>query len=203
MLSDEDVAGVAAIGSFGMVNAQLWYITTEDTIDNLIYAQVDGKVAGFKLKGQFIQTGLKDVAPGVEDSGSFYGLAAGYSMDNISINAGYYKNDEDQPVHMLSADSGVIFPGWRLGYVVANAADAEAMYADIGMGFGKVGVKIGYATASYDVGTINDTEVDEIWGQVSYKIAKNFNTYAKYSDQNADINAVDQKYFRFEAKYSF
>ena len=198
-LAQEDISGVAAIGSFGVVNAQVWYINTEDTVDRMYFTQVDGKVGPVSLTGQYINTKLK----GVSGTGSFYGIKAGYAMDNFAINAGYSQNDDKQGVYALSPDASPVFAGWRLGYLIDNEPDAQAMYVDAGATFGKFGVKVGYAKASYDTATLNDTDAQEIWGQVSYKVAKNFNTYAKYSDQNADVNANDQKYFRFEAKYSF
>jgi hypothetical protein len=202
-LGAEDISGVGAMGSFGVVNAQAWAITTEDTIDALYFGQVDGTVAGLSLTGQVISTTV--AGGGANDTGLFYGVKAGYSMDSFAFNAGYTKNDADQPTYTLSADGSPIFPGWRLGYVTANAADAEAMYADGSVSFGKIGVKVGYATATYDVpaDAVNDTGITEIYTQLSYKVAKNLNTYVKYSDIDEDIDANDQKYFRFEAKYSF
>ncbi len=201
---EAEIAAVAALGSFGAVNAQVWGITVQSVVERMIFAQVDGKVAGVSLLGQVIHTKLADAQVGVgdEDTGTFYAVKAGYAMDNFSFNAGYVENDEDQPYYSIAGgdSSGVVYPGWRLGYEIDNEADTSAFFADAGATFGKVGVKAGYAASSSDTAA---NELNEIWGQVSYKYAKNFNTYVKYSDMESDGDAVDQKYFRFEAKYSF
>lgn len=195
--ADNEVMAAAVIGSMGPVSAQVWGITIPNVVDLMTYAQLSGKVAGVGLTGQFINTDLEN---GVD--GNFYALKASYKMNNFAFNAGYTNNDEDQGLYSLAgADSaGVIHPGWRLGYDIDNVADAESYFVDAGASFGKVGVKVGYAAADVDA---SNQEWTEMWGQVSYKVAKNLNTYVKYSNTEEDNANYDRDYFRFEAKYSF
>jgi hypothetical protein len=201
-LAAEEIMGLAAMGSFGAVNAQAWYVTTEQTIDSSLGLQLDGKFAGVSLMGQVFQTTLQDIAAPAEDKGLWFGVKAGYAMDNFSVNAGYTKNDDDQGTHTLTVDAGnLVTPGWQMVNYTENVASAEAMFIDAGVTFGKIGTKIGYATAEFKTA---NTDVSEIYGMVSYKVAKNLNTYAKYSDvSNDDVTTADEQNFRFEAKYSF
>ena len=203
----EDVTAAAAIGSFGPVNAQVWYVGVDNVLDSSLGLDLKAKVAGVSLQGQVFQTKLADevLAPLAEDSGMFYALKAGYSMDNFSINAGYLKNDDDQGTYSITSDGGgQIMPGWRMIYHVDNEASAESMFVDVGAKFGKVGAKLGYAVAEFDAAKNSASDADEIWGMVSYKYAKNFNTYIKYSVMSYDAAGIDDKeHMRFEAKYSF
>ncbi len=199
-----EVNALAAIGSFGAVNAQVWYVRVVDSVDHMVFVQVDGKVAGVSLKGQVVNTKLKNVASSDDDSGTFYALKAGYKMDNFSVNAGYTATDKDMSTHALAkpADTDVIVGGWRLGYNYPQLADTKVMFLNAGVALGKFGVAAGYAQA--DIGSrAADDSVREMYGKLSYKYAKNFNTYVKYSDLNDKISTNDQKYIRFEAKYSF
>lgn len=206
--NDSELMAVAAIGSMGPVNAQLWVAKVQDLIDTWTFVQLDGKVAGFSLAGQYIHTKLDNNIAGLgaiaEDSGSFYAFKAGYAVDNFKFNAGYTKTDDKQPLHGLEEDvnTDVISGGWRLmddgnDYV----ADQQVIFADASVAFGPYGVTLGYATA--DVDSAANADSKEIWGQVSYQVAKNMETYLKYSDLNHDVNTQDQQYIRFEAKYSF
>lgn len=202
---DEEITALAVMGSAGPVDAQLWYIATEQTVDMSLGLDVKAKFAGVSVWGQAFQTELQNVVAPAEDKGLWFGLQAGYAMDNFSVNAGYTKNDDDQGVNHLTPDGGgQIMPGWRMIYQVDNEASAETMFVDVGASFGKFGGKLGYAVAEFDATKNAASDADEIWGMVSYKVAKNFNTYVKYSVMSYDAAAIDNKeHMRFEAKYSF
>lgn len=209
-----EISALAVIGSYGPVNVQLWGITADRSVDSLIFAQADGEVAGVNLKAQVINTKL-DVASPTEDTGMFYAVQAGYAMDNFELNAGYTNNDEDQSVHALDTDNNtdVISGGWRLNSDFDGTRSGGNQYfVDGSVSFGKVGIVLGYAKAEIERGATNplgalaEEDASEIWGGVSYKYAKNFNTYIRYSDINADAtNAeiLEQQFLRFEARYSF
>lgn len=202
----EDVTAAAAIGSMGPVAAQVWYISVDNIIDSSISLDLKAKFAGVSLWGQVFQTTLdEDLVGTAEDKGMWYALQAGYAMDNFSVNAGYMKNDDDQGIYSITSDGGgQIMPGWRMIYHVDNEASAESMFVDVGAKFGKFGTKLGYATAEFDSDKNAASDADEIWGMVSYKVAKNLNTYVKYSVMSYDADGIDNKeHMRFEAKYSF
>jgi hypothetical protein len=211
--SAKEISGVAAIGSFGYVNAQLWLARVENAVDYLAFLQVDGSIAGLSLKGQVINTKLDENLVGDdEDTGMFYAIQAGYTMDNFTVNAGYINNDDEQPIHGLAEDanSGVIAAGYRLNDdYTYSFVGGEQYFIDASATFGKIGLMAGYAAVSMDDDFYgnddlnDDSDAREIWGGVSYAYAKNFNTYIKYSDIDADIDDNDQKFLRFEAKYSF
>ena len=223
LVNDRDIMAIAAIGSFGAVNAQVWGFKVQDLVDQMLFMQVDGKFAGVSLKGQWINTKLDGniaLSGGVEaipanKTGDFYGLKAGYKTDKFSVNAGYTQTDKDMPLYSpfaAAADTGIIAGGWRTAYSAASlTADTKGMFMDAGTSFGKVGVQLGYA--QFDIGSESvyaDSDPKEIWGKVSYKVAKNLTSYLKYADVSSkegtgseDGKDFDQSYLRFEAKYTF
>lgn len=199
------VSTVAAIGSFGPVNGQIWLAQIENVVDSQVFVQLDAKFSMVSLTAQYINTKLGDgvmnvLGAGAEDNGQFFGIEATGTLDMFSLTAGYNKNDKDQGVNSIAGgDSSVLTSnsGWKLPYEISNMADAEVYYATAGVTYGKYGAKLGYAHAEADV---SDDKADETWGEISYSVSKNLNTYVKYSDMGKDL---DKDYFRFEAKYSF
>lgn len=71
--------------------------------------------------------------------------------------------------------------------------DASAKVTD------KVSLRVAYVDGDYMDGTKKD--ISETLGQVSYKVAKNLNTYVRYSVK--EDNNVDTNRGRVEIKYSF
>ncbi|WP_024955312.1 major outer membrane protein [Sulfurospirillum arcachonense] len=210
-MDNSEINALAAIASFGPVNAQIWGIRAVDAVDYLVFAQVDGSVANFTFTGQVIQTELDDTLVGTaEDSGTFYGLKAEYKGSNFKVAAVFTDNDEDQGVHAVATDANndVIAAGWRLAdndYKQVSSTGGQTYGLDGSITFGKIGLMAGFAEWDQDTNAGgNEEELTEIWGGVSYKYSKNFNTYIKYSDVDADnVDSLDQEYLRFEAKYTF
>jgi hypothetical protein len=216
-LDDNEVSALAAIGSFGPVNAQIWGIQMTNTIDHLIFVQVDGQVIdGLTLKGQYINTklgdGLQDASGAKDDTGDFYGIQADYAINSFAFSAGYTNNDEDQPIHAFAteANTDIIAAGYMLNddYKNNSLCGGDQYFVNGSYTYGKFGFMLGYAEwnqNNVDGVTTKEEKLQETWGGVSYAYAKNFNTYIKYSDISADVDEanLDQKFLRFEAKYSF
>lgn len=199
---DENIYAVAAIGSMGPVNAQVWAVTTTNIVDHAVFAQVDTKFAGVSLKGQLNMLTLADemVAPGAEDTGIIYAVEAGYGINGFNMSAGYIDNDDDQGIHTFNADdTGIIKAGKQLYYETTNVAGAETILATLGYGMGDYSLEAGYADAEVKGADFGD----EWYVQAKYKYSKNlaFTTY--YSDMDMEVDAADNKQLRFEAKYSF
>jgi len=203
LVADSDVATVAVMGSMGPVKAQLWYANIQDIVDGQVFFQADASIEMVTITGQFINTKLNDaiVAPGAEDTGNYYALKVGAKFAPVSFNLGYTKNDKDQGAYSVAGgDSAVIQPGWRLVYELENVADTESFFGDVTATFGKFSVMGAYASAE-----AGSTDYDELQAKVGYKVAKNLDTYVRYSTMDIDngTTSIDSDYLRFEAKYSF
>ncbi len=199
-----DVLGVAAIGSFGVVNAQVWAAQVPGAVERILWTQIDGKVAGLSLIGQYINTKL-DV-PNVT-TGSFYAFKVSYAINNFGLSATYTHNDDEQSIHGLGADgaTSTIATGNRMvadndGFNYGGSTYGIAGTAS----FGKIGVLVGYGVGENTAAVVNGkNDVKEMYAKVSYAYSPNFSTYVQYSDMNNDTDAKDQKHVRFNAKYSF
>lgn len=197
---DESLSVAAAIASMGPVTGQLWAASQSNLFDSSIFGQVDAKFGEFKVAGQFNVLTLADVAAGVEDTGTFYGIKAGYAPEGMKFCVGYTANDDDQGIYQLSGDSSAMFKaGKQLYYEYGNAAGAKTFFVTADATFGKFGVGAGYIDSS-DIAT-DGNDGSEFYGQVSYKYAKNFNTALYYSAMDYDSGDNDE--IRAEFKYSF
>jgi hypothetical protein len=206
-LGEENVYVAAAIGSMANVNAQLWLARMTNVFDYSAFLQLDTKISGFSLLGQVNMLKLTDVDD--DDTGTFYGIQAGYGQDNWKICVGYTSNDDDQPIYALSADNSAMLKyGKQLYYETINMPDADVFGVVAKATFGAYGVEAGYADASID-----DLDGNEFYGQVSYKYSKNFSAAAYYSVMNLDEEASatagakdisgDNDQLRIELKYTF
>ncbi len=195
-ITSENIYALAVIGSFGPVNAQLWGLKVSNMYDSMIFFQVDGKFAGVSLKGQYVTA---DPADSTLDRASFYGVQAGYAMDNFNVGAGYTKTaDKNNGTTSFSADDQKIQSGMQIYGATSNAADATSAFITAGASFGKFGVGAGYTDAS-----IGSNDGTEYYLKASYTYSKNFGANVYYSDMNWDDNTMDNKEIRFEAKYKF
>jgi hypothetical protein len=203
-VGEENLYAVAAIGAVGPVNVQAWFSSMTNVFDSSIFVQADAKFAGFGLKAQANQLKLADETKGLfaDDSGLFWAVEGSYAIDGFSVDAGYISNDDDQPIHTLSADDATqIKFGKQLVYETTNMPAAETIYANAGFATGPYSVGVGYGTAELD----GEDFADEFYVQAGYKYSKNFNTVVYYSDMDTDDfgDEADNKEIRFEAKYSF
>jgi len=199
-----DVMTVAAMGSVAMVNGQVWYTKVPGIVKDNIFVQVDGSVAGLSVKGQFISTKLENVS----DTGTFYAIDASYKINNFGLRGVYTNNDDKQPLHALANDgtTGVIYAGDRMSQDNGGKLYETAYGVEATAGFDKFGVLVGYAVGK-NLDITNDPDNSqknkETYGKVSYAYSKNFTTYVKYSDRASDLDAQDQKFYRFNATYKF
>ena len=201
----EDLFALAAIGAVGPVNAQLWLARMTNLIDTAVFGELSYANSGFKVRGQANYLKLdKDVAALLEfdKSGMFYGIEAGYANDDFFVNVGYTKNDKDQPVHTLDADNdGFIKFGKQLYYLSVNEVDAKVYFINAGANFGKFGVEAGYGVSKDKWNGVN-WKYTELYGALSYQIAKNFSTDLYYSVLDGNNDAGNNE-LRLQVQYNF
>lgn len=209
-IGQEDLYALAAIGAVGPVNLQVWAASMNHVFDYSFYGDVQFAMAGFSIEAQANMLKLSDeVAPlFADDTGLYYGVKAGYEIAGFSVEAGYTKNDKDQPIYTLANDdsSGFIFFGEQLAALTVNTADAQVIFANLGYSIDKFKVEAGYgyATAYNGVQVANNDDFGQEWYvKTGYKYTKNFNLSAYYSSLDMEDDANDNDKIRFEAKYSF
>ncbi|PID47157.1 MAG: hypothetical protein CR967_05210 [Proteobacteria bacterium] len=198
-IGEKNLYALAAMGKVGPADLQVWFANMEDVFDYSVYADAKFAMAGFKARLQ--ANVLKLDADVEDDTGVYFGGTLGYSAYGFDATLGYTKNDDKQPVYNLANDdsSGFIWSGGKqINGMVANTADAQVIFFDLGYGMGKYGLGAGVANFQVD----GDDVANEWYVSGAYKYSKNFKLSSYYSSLNLE-DALDNHKVRFEAKYSF
>ena len=213
-----DTSAIAAIGSWDIINAQVWGMKVAGEIDSMVFGEVGVNHSGFYATAQAIHTKMdsdSDYMIGrTEDSGTFYGAKAGWNNDRYRVNVALVSNDDKMAVHGLDhdVDTNVIHVGYRLSDDFGTQGGQEGMDAmgiDAGTTYGKFSFDAGYAKATDMTNLAHATDptlqgdATEYWGKVGYAHNKKIDTYLAYSDISSNNDALDQKFLRFEVKYNF
>ncbi|MDR0467927.1 MAG: major outer membrane protein [Campylobacteraceae bacterium] len=200
LFGQEDLMAVAAIGGFEVATLQGWVSRMTNVFDYNVFGQVGVNLSGFNAVAQANYMRLdKDlaVALGTDKSGIFMGFTVGYENENFFVTGGFTKSDSDMPIYALTADNdGFIKFGQQLYLLTTNTADTEVYFLKAGAKFNKFGVEAGYGVA--DIG--GNVDVDELYGLVSYQIAKNFGVDLYYSVLGDD---VENNELRLQVEYNF
>lgn len=220
LVTDHNLYGVAAIGSYDPISFQLWYALLED-VTNLSALELAGDFTvsddvKLGLKGQYafsdfdgkFKTGSGDLV----DDGSFWAVEASSEFFGVDFSAGYidFSTKEDKlSLNSFEDQGSFISPGEEL-------LDNYSLY------FGKN--RYYFITAGY---TIPDsgvrlgvdwvdgsnkykgtrTDGSEVVARVDYKYNEKLSFQSWYShvdekEEGADNSNKTDK-FRFQAKYSF
>ncbi len=209
--------GVAAIGSYDPVSFQLWYAMLENVTD--LYA-IDVAVnfnatadLALGLHGQFggssIDSDFKRGTNNSADDANLWAIEATAEGFGIDFSAGYidFSADKDKVSVVSYEDAGsFIKPGEDLlDYTLFNG---ENKYWFITAGYTfleKYRVGVDYIDGENKTNILK-TDKTELVGRVSYAYSKKLNFKAWWSHiteepDNAGKDKTD--HFRFEAKYSF
>ncbi|EAK9885250.1 major outer membrane protein [Campylobacter fetus] len=209
--------GVAAIGSYDPVSFQLWYAMLENVTD--LYA-IDVAVnfdatadLNLGLHGQFagssIDSDFKRGTNNAADDANLWAIEATAEGFGIDFSAGYidFSADKDKVSVVSYEDAGsFIKPGEDLlDYTLFNG---ENKYWFITAGYTfleKYRVGVDYIDGENKTNILK-TDKTELVGRVSYAYSKKLNFKAWWSHiteepDNAGKDKTD--HFRFEAKYSF
>ena len=202
MFGQEDLMAVAAIGGFEVATLQGWASRMTNVFDYNVFGQVDVNLSGFKGTAQANYMRLdKDLAVALDTdkSGIFVGFTLGYENENFFVTGGFTKSDSDMPIYALTADNdGFIKFGQQLYLLTTNTADTEVYFLKAGANFGKFGVEAGYGKADF-----GSDEADEVYGLLSYKLAKNLSTELYYSVLNSDWADEENNELRLQVEYNF
>lgn len=211
-VTDHDLYGVGAIGSYDPVSFQLWYAYLNDVV-GLFAVELganfdvnDDVTVG--LKGQYgfanFDNDFADTI-GVDDS-DFFGFEASANIYFFDMSAGYvnYSADDDESLSLSSfEDSGsFIKAGEELVDYALYSGKNDYWFVTAGVTIPDTGVRIGADYVDGSFGEDGDYDASEVVARIDYKYNEklNFKTWYSYIDQDS---GDDDNRFRFEAKYSF
>lgn len=211
-VTDHDLYGVGAIGSYDPVSFQLWYAYLNDVV-GLFAVELganfdvnDDVTVG--LKGQYgfanFDNDFADTI-GVDDS-DFFGFEASANIYFFDMSAGYvnYSADDDESLSLSSfEDSGsFIKAGEELVDYALYEGKNDYWFVTAGVTIPDTGLRIGADYVDGSFGKDGNYDASEVVARIDYKYNEklNFKTWYSYIDQDS---GDDDNRFRFEAKYSF
>ncbi|RAZ57441.1 OprD family outer membrane porin [Campylobacter hyointestinalis] len=216
---NNNLYGVAAIGSYDPVSFQVWYAVLQNITDlyavelaaNFDITEDLSLGAKAQYAGSNIDGGIKNnpaLTAGFNlDDADFWAIEATAEGFGIDFSAGYidFSADKDKASVISYEDAGsFIKPGEDLlNYTFFNG---ENKYWFVTAGYSfleKFRVGVDYVDGKNK--TLNNGVVkqNEIVYRASYDYSKKLNFQAWYSSIDRDSNQNDVNHFRFQAKYSF
>ena len=214
-VTDRNLYGVAAIGSYDPVSFQLWYAAL-DSVAQLYAADVtvganlggvdlslQAQAAGSSMWADNAGLGASTVAL---DDAIFWAAELGAKAFGFDGSVGYVQFDTDEISLISFEDQGsFIDAGEDLLNYTAFAGDNKYWFVTAGYTFAdKVRVGADYVAGEGSNG-VTDRDIDryEAVARVDYKYSKKLNFKAWYSYIDRDNTLKDDKHLRFEARYNF
>ncbi|WP_299042256.1 porin [uncultured Campylobacter sp.] len=218
-VTDRNLYGVAAIGSYDPVSFQLWYAAL-DSVAQLYAAdvtvgaslgdvdlslQVQAAGSSLWLDNVEYYTDNSGVVANVDDA-TFWAAELGAKAFGFDGSVGYVQFDTDEISLISFEDQGsFIDAGEDLLNYTAFAGDNKYWFLTAGYTFAdKVRVGADYVAGEGSNGVlVRDVDRYEAVARVDYKYSKKLNFKAWYSYINQENGQVDKDHFRFEARYNF
>lgn len=217
--NENNLYGVAVIGSYDPVAFQLWYASLVDVAD-LFAAELalnfdlDPVTLGIKAQYAFssVDGELEKITDNLADDAQFYAGELSLEVAGFDASAGYinFEADGKDKVGVISyEDQGsFISPGEELLDYTLFTGENEYWFIGAGYTFFDK-LRIGGEYIDGENKAFSDKIDRTEWvARADYKYSKNLNFKTWYSRVNEDVKGVDgddldQNKFRFEAKYSF
>ena len=223
-VTDHNLYGVAAIGSYDPISFQLWYASLED-VTNLFALELAGDFAisddvKLGLKGQYafsdfdgkFKTGLKNTPVALEaDDGSFWAVEASSEFFGVDFSAGYIDFSTKENAYSLNSfeDQGsFISPGEELLDYSFYSGKNRYYFITAGYTIPDSGVRLGVDWVDGS-NKFFETKTDrsEVVARVDYKYNEKLSFQSWYSHVDEKVKGTDDSNkadkFRFQAKYSF
>ncbi|MDA3046814.1 major outer membrane protein [Campylobacter sp. VBCF_06 NA8] len=211
-LTQHNLWGVAAIGSYDPVSFQLWYAGLQDVVD--LFAVEAGlsfdvtEDINLGLTAQYAYSNFNDdyVAIGADDA-DFFAVEASTGLFGFDLTAGYIQYDTDSKVHSRVSfeDQGsFISPGEDLLDYTDFTGDNHAWFITAAYAIADTGLTIGDDFVS---GEFDDQDAWENVVRVNYKYNKklSFTTFWSHVEKDGKNGAKDKEndHIRFQARYAF
>ena len=220
MVTDHNLYGVAAIGSYDPISFQLWYASLED-VTNLFALELAGDFAvsddvKLGLKGQYAFSDFdgkfKTSLGNAVHDGDFWAVEASSEFFGVDFSAGYlnFSTKEDKlSLNSFEDQGSFISPGEELLDYTLYGGKNKYYFITAGYNIPDSGVRLGVDWVDGSK-KFNGTKTDrsEVVARVDYKYNEKLSFQTWYSHVDEKVKETDNKdkkadKFRFQAKYSF
>ncbi len=195
-----DIAAIGVLGSFGPVNASVWYADVNDVSDAYTVA-IDGMVGPVSLAARYSE---KDMDANSTEN-EVLKISASADLGMFSVRAAFAKTGDDNSANggvALDGESDAAVNDFQLKQTDAADLDDATAY-QIGVSVSpveKITLGLDYMDIDYEIGN-NNADYDEVLLSASYQMSSNFKISTYFSA--ADMNGKDSDEGRLELKYSF
>ena len=213
-----DVATVGAIGVFGPVTVDAWYLDMQDTFDTYtLGAKAATEVSGIKLgaDARFTALTLDDQLAsdlGTETDNSTAKIVLTGDAGLVDAKIAYATTNKDGGLTALDNDANTTLLGWSL--TSNGKADADYWQAVLGFDIlSNLNLSANYGNLQYiaAANSTTDIEEEEIYAQLLYKMSKNLTTYVRYGTYTKETSAQgvatvdnnDDTRGRLQVEYTF
>lgn len=206
-------------GNLDFVKLEAWYAGLHNSFNTYTLAATGNidlaKDAKIGLEARYVDLKLnsKLVGNDVERGNSMFRLAVDGKVNIVNARLAYTNTGKKGGLTALDQDAKNASLGWTLtSNGVANADYYQAaLGADIlenlnfTMNYGNLKSKL----TDKNIATgLEDIKASEVYGQLTYKMSKNLNTYLRYGNYSEKVNStgdkvVDQNMGRVQVAYSF
>ena len=216
--SGSDVYVATLQGDLDFVKLEAWYLGLQNTFDTYTLAATSkldlAKDANINLEARYVDLELdKKIAQGDIAENSMFRFAVDGKFNIVNARLAYTKTGKHGGLTATDQDAKNASLAWNatsLAYANADFYQA-ALGADI---LDNLNFTMNYANLTSEktdvVGALNknDAKIEEVYGQLTYKMSKNLNTYVRYGNITEERDSdgkesKDQNMGRIQVAYSF
>ncbi|WP_026804056.1 major outer membrane protein [Aliarcobacter lanthieri] len=226
----ENTYVAALMGDLDFVKLEAWYLNLEDTFDTFTLAATSSidlaENAKIGLEARYVQLNFdndRQKALGLsDDKNSMFRFAVDGKVSIVNARIAYTKTGKDGGLTALDQDA----KNTSLGWAITSNGIADANYWQAALGadiLDNLNFTVNYGHLKADgsnkgtlnnvyLGTIDPTiigeeiKLQEVYGQLTYKMSKNLTTYVRYGNYEQKIGgdkAIDQDRGRIQVAYTF
>ncbi len=210
LVGTKDIATVGVIGTFAPVTLDAWYLDLQDTFNTYtVGAKVATTANGIALgaDARYVSLTLdgKNNANDYTNQTAKIALTADAGLVDGKI--AYAWTGKEGGLTALDNDATTTLLGWNL--TSNNKIDADYWQAVLGFDIlSNLNLSANYGDVKYTSAVVNgvDMEDQEIYGQLLYKMTKNFSTYVRYGQltkETANVKTTDGTAGRLQVEYTF
>ncbi|PLY09588.1 MAG: hypothetical protein C0626_11540 [Arcobacter sp.] len=207
-----NVATVGVMANVGPVSLDAWYLDMADVFDSYTL----GAKASFDLDAVTLGADLRYTALSVDSQTGQASNADDHDLVKLTLTAkagivdaklAFAKTDKEGGLVALDDDATTTIQGWMVN--PTNKADATFVQASVGVqAMDSVHVSANYTEVeSRAVGATVDTEEEEVYAKLTYKMSKNLSSYVRFGQyESKPTNGAktnDDTRGRLQVQYSF
>ena len=210
-----DIITVGAIANLDAVTLDAWYLDLAETFDSYTFgAKADLDLSDVKLglDARYASLTLDDraqVFSGLNEDNAMAKIALTAKAGIVNGKVAYAWTDKDGGLTALDTDATTTLLGWSLNS--NNKADADYWQVVAGVDIlSNLNLSANYGNIQYQKNSTTETEEEEIYAQLVYKMSKNLSTYARYGVLTIDnttaagtTEVTDGTIGRLQVEYTF